>query len=422
MEGLKLQILEEPSAAFRYRYKSEMHGAHGHIAGERSQKSSKTLPRVRLLGWFKPAYIRCTLATENEEKEHPHLLVMKMKKNEEKSEPHYAEINAENRWEAEFKVGIIQTAKRDAEKVLKEKKLRRREECGIRRSLTTKEKTMINKEAADEAMDIDLNAVRLRFEAVDGNYEPIEDCHGQPVVVYSRPILNKKCAANAELKIIKASVTAGTCRGNTEVMLFVDKVDKKNIKIRFFEEDSEGGMSWQDYGVFNDCDVHHQYGIVFNTPPYRRLDIESNTEVFFELVRPKDNERSSAIQFVYLPCEESPGKKRKLENTSEFLEADYQLETELMSVVPKETNSFNRFLHEVIPNPDNEVTSSNLLDLPEDCSQLFNYNMEGIEEQFLNDLLIGSSSVQNWKNCLLLNQSKTRRRLKWPCNFWPLVG
>lgn len=37
----------------------------------------------------------------------------------------------------------------------------------------------------------------------------------------------------------------------------------ENIKIRFYELDDEDRVVWQDWGQFNDLDVHHQYAIVF---------------------------------------------------------------------------------------------------------------------------------------------------------------
>lgn len=62
-------------------------------------------------------------------------------------------------------------------------------------------------------------------------------------------------------------------------MLFVSKVDKKNIKVRFFEEDDAGNLIWEDFGEFSEIDVHHQYGISFKTPAYRSQNISTDVEV-----------------------------------------------------------------------------------------------------------------------------------------------
>jgi hypothetical protein len=76
----KLQIIEQPSSTFHYRYKTELHGAHGHIAGENSKKPNTTLPAVQLLNHPETsAIIRCTLAAADVDSQHPHLLVNKTK-------------------------------------------------------------------------------------------------------------------------------------------------------------------------------------------------------------------------------------------------------------------------------------------------------------------------------------------------------
>jgi hypothetical protein len=46
--------------------------------------------------------------------------------------------------------------------------------------------------------------------------------------------------------------------GDEEVFLLCEKVNKKEIKIRFFETDSEGNQLWEAFGSFTEADVHHQ--------------------------------------------------------------------------------------------------------------------------------------------------------------------
>ncbi|XP_059475191.1 nuclear factor NF-kappa-B p105 subunit-like [Neocloeon triangulifer] len=339
MEELQLFITEQPCSTFLFRYCSELNGAHGHIAGEHSKKSNRTLPKVALRGWStkEPVFIRCTLAADDDENhEHPNLLVRKLERKKEAYEPHLVELNLENNWEAEFKVGIIHKKKKDAADILTEKIIRRRQETGMPKTLTSKEKIKITREAKDQAATVNLESVKLRFEAVDAKNLPITGSNGLPLIVFSRPIRNPKCAANRELKIIKASLTAGSCRGNSEVMLFVDKVDKKDIKVRFFQEDEQGMIIWQDFAKFDKADVHHQYGIAFNTPPYQDQSIEGDVEVMFELFRPTDDERSEPLPFVYRPAEECPGKKRKID-----------IDEDLNLVASKTTNSLTQYFQEV---------------------------------------------------------------------------
>jgi len=126
-------------------------------------------------------------------------------------------------------------------------------------------------------LQVDLNSVRLRFEALDENQCPILDSFGQPLVQFSNSISNSKCAANNQLVITKSSLLKGSCRGNDNIMLFVSKVDEKNIKVKFYTEDINGGISWEDEG--RNLHVHHQYGISFDTPPFIDGIIESETTV-----------------------------------------------------------------------------------------------------------------------------------------------
>jgi Rel/ankyrin family protein len=58
--------------------------------------------------------------------------------------------------------------------------------------------------------------------------------------------------------------------------MFVTKVDKNTIQVRFFETDDKdphGNVVWEANGHFTPSDVHHQYGIVLKTPAYRNQQI-----------------------------------------------------------------------------------------------------------------------------------------------------
>jgi nuclear factor NF-kappa-B p105 subunit len=111
------------------------------------------------------------------------------------------------------------------------------------------------------------------------NEEPYLDDDGYPIMVFSDAIGNKKNAGNEELHISEASLFSGTCAGDDKVLLFVNKVDKKNIQVRFFEKDFNGSIIWEDFGKFSDNDVWHQYGICFYTPPYKNQNIKTRKMV-----------------------------------------------------------------------------------------------------------------------------------------------
>jgi len=124
---------------------------------------------------------------------------------------------------------------------------------------------------------VDLNTVRLRFEAFDVHLHPLLDKFGKPLVTISNPIANSKCANNSELVITMFSRSRGSCMGGDKVMLFVNKVDQKNIEVKFFEEDKNGDVVWEEKGAY--LEVHHQFGIAFNTPPYKDENISTDAVV-----------------------------------------------------------------------------------------------------------------------------------------------
>lgn len=90
-----------------------------------------------------------------------------------------------------------------------------------------------------------------------------------------------------------------------------------NIKVRFFEE-SDSVVTWEAFGSFNESDVHHQYGIVLKTPPYRDQAILSSVTVKVQLYRPKDGSTSEALEFRYRP-NVTEGRKRRRDDSIDFI-------------------------------------------------------------------------------------------------------
>merc|ERR1719309_1619741 len=100
---------------------------------------------------------------------------------------------------------------------------------------------------------MDLNCVRLCFEGVmvraDGTVQKItEPC-------YSNPIYNLKSSKTGEVKITRLSQYAGMCRGSDELWLLVEKVQRGNIQVQFYEESPEDGVTWLANGSFQDTDI-----------------------------------------------------------------------------------------------------------------------------------------------------------------------
>lgn len=152
--------------------------------------------------------------------------------------------------------------------------------------------------------------MRLCFEAFktddNGTWIPIA------APVFSNPINNRKSAQTGELRIVRLSKPTGTVIGNDELILLVEKVSKKNIKVRFFEENDDGETVWESYAKFRESDVHHQYAIVCQTPPYKDKDVEREVPVSIELIRPSDDERSfPPLPFRYKPRDAIVSRKRR---------------------------------------------------------------------------------------------------------------
>lgn len=114
---------------------------------------------------------------------------------------------------------------------------------------------------------------------------------------------NAESPDSGELKIVRIDKTYGSASGNEEVFLLCEKVNKKEIRVRFFEVDKEGNQVWENFASFCESDVHHQVAIVFKTPPYRDQNISHSVQVQLQLFRPKDCEFSEPRTFTYFPRE-----------------------------------------------------------------------------------------------------------------------
>ncbi|CAH0554865.1 unnamed protein product [Brassicogethes aeneus] len=314
-----LKIIEQPIDKFRFRYKSEMAGTHGSLTGTSSDKSRKqTYPTVELLNFHRTAIIRCSIyqikSEETDMKPHAHRLIKKHGKDE-VDDPHSLVVSPDEGYVASFhSMGIIHTAKKNIVSELMKKKTNLKKEAiarneGVKRDLNKKEVHDIKQEAESECKSINLNIVCLRFDAfedIEGVLYPI--C--KPI--FTHGINNLKSALTGELKIVRMDHCTSPAKGNREIFILVERVTKKNVRIRFFELDDDGSEVWEDYGKHSDLDVHHQYAIVFKTPRYKNLDITSKVKVFIELVRPSDNARSDPKEFIYTPSDNiyRPGRKR----------------------------------------------------------------------------------------------------------------
>ncbi|XP_026673518.1 nuclear factor NF-kappa-B p110 subunit isoform X2 [Ceratina calcarata] len=323
-----LTILDQPSEKFRFRYKSEMVGTHGSLMGSNSNNNrSKSAPTVKLNNYSESAIIRCTLFTSDEELRipHAHRLIRRVG-GVDYDDPHI-EISSENDHIATFNgMAIIHTAKKNVKdeiiRKLQRQFLEERRKQNPNATLNIRDTAEIKTKAESYHKFVNLNSVALCFEAFISDGNGIMSRIADPV--YSNTINNLKSALTGELKICRINKLTSSVEGQEEIFMLVEKVGKKNIKIKFFELNSENNEIWSAYGTFSELDVHHQYAIVFRTPAYRDLNITSPRKVYIQLERPSDGDISEPLQFTYKPSDRIMGRKRPRISYSGSLELPHK--------------------------------------------------------------------------------------------------
>ncbi|KAI9553838.1 hypothetical protein GHT06_019107 [Daphnia sinensis] len=227
-----LSILNQPQSKFRFRYASEMTGTHGCLMAESKERNKKEYIRIQLEGCQeREAIIRCTLVT-NSPKPVPHVHRLGGEGNSNGNEGEFQEIvvsASKNDWIATFSgLTIMHTAKKQVREVIERRLIT--EKGPINRN----QGQQLKDEADKIANTMDLHSVRLKFEAFverNGFREQI----GVPV--YSQAIHNLKSTHAGDLRLVRIDKVYSCCTGQEEIFIFVEKVNKKDIKIRFFETD-----------------------------------------------------------------------------------------------------------------------------------------------------------------------------------------
>lgn len=329
-DGPFLQIVDQPQSKFRFRYKSEMVGTHGQLKADRSDKNKAVFPTVKLAKWNNgPAVIRLMLYTAednvNQRKRHVHELSGKHCCKETGICEVVVDENID--YTAVFQnLGIIHIAKRDTKDIILQRK---RDELisharlrkprlsyeDVRRSITPADNKRMEEEAEEEAKNMDLNKVVLRFQAFQYD-KKIEGYRPVTLPVDSDIVYNLKNATTGELKIVRMSACSAPCTGGTEIWLLVEKVRRNNIHIKFFELDENDREVWSGYGDFTDGDVHHQYAIVFKTPRYRYTNLSTAVRVKVQLERPTDRDTSEPLDFTFMP-DTLKRRRMQIENAQE---------------------------------------------------------------------------------------------------------
>lgn len=298
-----VEIVEQPkSRGLRFRYECEGRSA-GSVPGETSTNDHRTYPTIKIHNYSGPAIIVVSCVTKESPpncKPHPHAIVgrdckkgvctLRVKDTSEK-------IVFPN-------IGIQCAKKKDVEGAL-----RLRKEINVDPYQTGFDHSQSN---------IDLNVVRLCFQV----FLPNDQGRVTKVVppVCSHAIHDKK--SSKDLVICRVDKSSGKARGGDEVFLLCDKVNKEDIKVRFYEENEQGMMSWEDMGDFGQGDVHKQCAIVFRTPAYHSQYITQPAQVHMQLLRPSDGESSESIPFAYMPEDPDPDRiaEKRKRKAKKFLE------------------------------------------------------------------------------------------------------
>jgi len=325
-----IQISEEPEEKFRFRYKSEMQGTHGCIHGKNHQKKkAKKFPTVVVenvppdVGTVR---LRVALYTnERPRKHHVHKIMSKLFSEHEQD---FIEVDISRKngfqhvWQG---LGIIHTSRRHIDETLFNRiKKVYLEQKGKKNNdnqpfLTDPEELQLKSDAANMGKEVTdkLNTVVLGFEAFrveNGIYIPL--C----AMAFTNPINNLKNPSTGELKICRISAFSGSVSGGDEIFIFIERVKKGDIQVKFFQLDDNEEKVWEEFAEFTEGDVHHQYAIAFKTPAYRDQTVSEDVNVFFELYRPSDAAFSEPKAFRYKPREEVRlGKRARIATRSQPL-------------------------------------------------------------------------------------------------------
>nr|UZH84476.1 P105 [Sinohyriopsis cumingii] len=299
-----IEIVEQPQArGFRFRYECEG-PSHGGLQGEKSEKYRRTYPSIRIRHYTGAARIVVTLVTDDQiPSPRAHKLVGKNCHNG----ICVMEVKAGSPFVQFPNLCVQHVTRKKASEVLEQRiiesiKLDKQVKCqnlNVDISLTDEEVKHARSQAEKQAKEMQLNVVRLCFQAYLRDEKGLLTCLLSSVV--STPIYDSKSPGANALKICRMDKYGGCCTGNEEVFLLCEKVQRDDIAVKFVEQDESGNVIWESFGNFGPFDVHRQYAIVFKTPAYRDTNIDKAVNVWIMLQRKSDQEVSDPKSFTYYP-------------------------------------------------------------------------------------------------------------------------
>nr|AHI17304.1 nuclear Factor kappa B-a [Mytilus galloprovincialis] len=299
-----IEIVEQPqSRGFRFRYECEG-PSHGGLQGEKSEKYRKTFPAIKIRNYNGPSRVVVNLVTDEPvPRPHAHKLVGK------NCNDGVCTVDVKTGQNTvTFANLCVQhvTRKKSAEvieqRIIESMKMDKMVKLGNLNEqayLSEDELAQAKQQAEKQAKDMQLNVVKLCFQAYlkDGSNLISKVLPS----VLSSPIYDSKAPGANVLKICRMDKYGGSCRGDEEVFLLCEKVQKDDISVRFVEQDEDGNVVWEAFGNFGPFDVHRQYAIVFKTPAYKDPTIDRTVNVFIMLQRKSDGETSDPKSFTYYP-------------------------------------------------------------------------------------------------------------------------
>ncbi|XP_037958875.1 nuclear factor NF-kappa-B p110 subunit-like [Teleopsis dalmanni] len=304
----ELKVIKEPIRNCRFRYKSEFRYTEGSLRSAHTQRGLKLHVEVELHNFNAPAIIRCSVFQTNIESPHSHQMIVCG--NGVECDVHDQYVSSERGFKAIFLyTNIVHVEKKYIFNELLKKKSKRliMELGGI--DLSKKQVEELRKESEKEAKEININQIRFCFEAFAADTSKSWMRIAPPI--YSTVINNTNSAQTGRLHICRSSTASGSANGGEEILLLVEKVKKTNIKVVFYEINDVGKIVWEAYARLQTSDVHHDYAITCQIPPYKDENIEKPVEAYIKLLRPSDNRCSSPIKFCYKPNETIISRKRK---------------------------------------------------------------------------------------------------------------
>lgn len=295
------KILIQPAQkGHRFRYLCE--GPGGRILGENSTEKNKTYPTIQVVNYRGPAIVIVSCVTKDlPYRPHPHKLFIG--RESPKNGICTASVNTESMICSFSNLGILCVKRAEIDESLLE-----------RRKVKVDPFQTNSIPMNDSEDNFDSNTVRLCFQVfLNNNLDGAFTIPLQPVV--SKPIVNIRKLHN--LVICRLNPCTASALGGVEVIILCSKIDKNDIKVKFYEEQA-GQEGWHDYGLFGPSDVHSQVAISFKTPKYRNTNLQHPVSVFVQLQRPSDGETSEPRRFQFLPTysdEDMIERKRKTART-----------------------------------------------------------------------------------------------------------